>query len=215
MPTGSTLPVSWCSRSFTKVSVSASTLVIGPLSHIAVSMLCASRSPVTPEPASLGVQPPQRRPALRHVLGDGPVLQELGAVVVGPPDPALVDQLPGEAHRGHAAVVVPDHVRHAGLLDRGHHRLALGHVHGERLLAQDRLAVGGRRQRDLLVQVVGHADVDGVDVVALDQLAPVGLGRGVAPGRRRTPATFAASRAQTACSTGRCSSSGKKFATLR
>ena len=53
MPTGSTLPVSWCSRSFTKVSVSAITLVIGPFSHIAVSMLCASRSPVTPEPAAL------------------------------------------------------------------------------------------------------------------------------------------------------------------
>jgi hypothetical protein len=52
MPTGSTLPVSWCRRSFTKVSVSAMTRLIGPFSHIAVSMLWASRSPVTPEPAA-------------------------------------------------------------------------------------------------------------------------------------------------------------------
>ena len=82
---------------------------------------------------------------------------------------------------GTPPVIVPDHVRHAGLLDRRHHGLALGHVHGQGLLAQDGLAVGSRRQGDLLVQIVGHADVDGVDVGALDQLAPVGLDRSVAP----------------------------------
>ncbi len=53
MPTGSTLPVSACMRSFTKVSVIAQTELMGPLCHMAVSIQWASRSPVTPEPAAL------------------------------------------------------------------------------------------------------------------------------------------------------------------
>ena len=48
------VPGSSCSsRSLTNVSVVAATLVIGPASHIAVSMECASRSPVTPLPDTL------------------------------------------------------------------------------------------------------------------------------------------------------------------
>ena len=50
--TGSTLPVSTCLRSLTNVSVAATTRWIGPLSHSAVSIECASRSPVTPDPAT-------------------------------------------------------------------------------------------------------------------------------------------------------------------
>ena len=38
--------------------------------------------------------------ALRQVLRDGPVLQELGAVVEDPPQPALVDQLLGKVTAG-------------------------------------------------------------------------------------------------------------------
>ena len=34
------------------------------------------------------------------------------------PEPAFVDQLLGQRDGRNAAVVVPDHVRHAGLLDR-------------------------------------------------------------------------------------------------
>ena len=52
MPTFSTLPVRLCIRSLTNVSVIAQTLWIGPLSQMAVSMQCASRSPVTPLPAA-------------------------------------------------------------------------------------------------------------------------------------------------------------------
>ena len=52
MVTGSTLPVSACFRSLTKVSVWATTRRMGPLSHWAVSIEWASRSPVTPEPAT-------------------------------------------------------------------------------------------------------------------------------------------------------------------
>jgi len=53
MPTGSTLPVSACLRCLTKVSVAAVTRAMGPLSHSAVSIEWARRSPVTPEPATL------------------------------------------------------------------------------------------------------------------------------------------------------------------
>ena len=52
MPTGCTLPVAVCVRSLMNVSVIAVTFVIEPFSHSAVSMQCASKSPVTPLPAA-------------------------------------------------------------------------------------------------------------------------------------------------------------------
>ena len=98
-----------------------------------------------------------------------------------PAELATVDDVLRERHRRDAAVVVPDGVRHARLLDGGAHLLTLGHVHRQRLLAEDRLAVLGRLDGDLGVQVVGGADVDGVDVIGGDELAPVGLDPLVAP----------------------------------
>ena len=95
--------------------------------------------------------------------------------------PSSIDLL-GQRDGRHAAVVERDHVGHAGLLDGGDHLLGLGHVHGQRLLADDHLAGLGGGQHDLVVHVVGRADVDQVDVLALDQLPPVGLDRLVAPG---------------------------------
>ena len=53
MPTFSTFPVRLCLRSLMKVSVIAETRSMPPLSQSAVSMQCASRSPVTPLPATL------------------------------------------------------------------------------------------------------------------------------------------------------------------
>ena len=85
--------------------------LIGPLSHIAVSMQCASRSPVTPLPATLGIEPPQSGAALRQILRDRPVLQKFGAVVEDPAEAALVDDLFSKRDRRNAAVIVPDHVR--------------------------------------------------------------------------------------------------------
>ena len=65
-----------------------------------------------------GVEPPQAGAALRQVGGDRPVLQEVGAVVEDAAELAFVDELLGERDGRDAAVVVPDDVRHAGLLDR-------------------------------------------------------------------------------------------------
>ena len=130
----------------------------------------------------LGVEPPQGHAALRHVGRDRVVLVVGGAVVERPADAALVDDLLGQRDGRHAAVVERDHVGHARLLDGGDHLLGLGDVHGQRLLADDHLAGLGRGDHDLVVQHVGHADVDQVDVRAGDELLPVEFHRLVAPG---------------------------------
>ena len=92
-----------------------------------------------------------------------------------PAEPALVDELLGQGDGGDAAVVVPDRVRHAGLLDRLDHRRGLLEGPRQGLLAEDHLARLGRGDGDRGVRVVGRADVDRVDVLAVDQLMPVGL----------------------------------------
>ena len=83
-------------------------------------------------------------PALREVGFDGPVLEEFRAVVENAAELPFLDELLGERDRGDAAVVVPHHVRHAGLLDRRDHLAALRGVHRQRLFAQNRLLVGRR-----------------------------------------------------------------------
>ncbi len=187
MPTFSTLPVRLCLRSLMKVSVMA--LTRGDAAVEPQGGVDAMGEQVAGDAAAGGghVQPPESRPALRQVRVDGPVLEELGAVVEDLAQPALVDQLLGQGDGGHAAIVVPDHVRHAGLLDGLHHLEPFGAVHGQRLFAQDHLAGRRRGQGDFGVGVVRRADVDHVDVLALDELAPVGFDRFVAPGGRRTP----------------------------
>ena len=61
MVTFSILPVRVCLRSLMNVSVVAVTLSMVPLSHMAVSMQWASKSPVTPLPATLASK--RQRPA--------------------------------------------------------------------------------------------------------------------------------------------------------
>ena len=106
-----------------KVSVIAETRSMPPLSQSAVSMQCARRSPVTPLPATLTSSRHSAAPPCGRSLRDRPVLQELGAVMEDPAQPALVDELLGQRHGRDAAVVVPDHIRHAGGFDRLHHPL--------------------------------------------------------------------------------------------
>ena len=91
------------------------------------------------------------------------------------------DDLLDEADRRDAAVVVADEVRDTRRLDRRHHFLALGGGAGERLFGDDHLAGLGGGDGDVVVQVVGHADVDQVDVRPGDQRPPVGLDALVAP----------------------------------
>ena len=128
---------------------------------------------MTPLPAAFDVDPPQPGAALRQVGRDRPVLQEVRAVVEDAAEPAFVDELLGQRDGRHAAVVVPDRVGtpafstastiswpSAVFIDSGFsHRIILP-------------AFGGG-DRDVVVQVVRHADVDRVDVgiVSEEQLA--------------------------------------------
>ena len=127
------------------------------------------------------VEAPEPFAALRQVGGDGPVLQELGAVMEDASELPLVDELLDHRDGRDAAVVVPDRVRHAGLLDRGGHRLRFLRGPPERLLAHHHLAGLRRRDGDVVMRVVRAGDVDDVDVLAADQLAPVRGVRLVAP----------------------------------
>ena len=125
-----------------------------------------------------GARDPRR---LRQLGGDRPVLEEVGAVVEHAAQFAGGHDVLRERHGGEEAVVIPDEVREARLLACGDHFLALLTVEGEGLFAEDHLAILDALQGDLGVRVVRGADVDGVDVGARDQLAPVGLVGGVAP----------------------------------
>ena len=149
-------------------------------------MQWARRSPVTPLPATFSVEAPQALAALRQILGDRPVLEELRAVVEDAPELPLIEETLEQDHRRHAPVVVPDRVRDTRGLDGRDHRRGLDGSAAERLLAHHHLAGLGGRDGDVVMRVVGARDVDEVDVLPLDQLAPVGFDRLVAPvGRER------------------------------
>jgi hypothetical protein len=100
------------------------------------------------------------------------------------PELLLVQELLDHRHCGNAPVVVPDGVRHAGLLDGGHHLQRFLRVAAERLLAHHHLAGLRRGDRDLAVRIVRARDVDDVDVPPRDEIAPVRVIRLVAPVRR-------------------------------
>ena len=73
-------------------------------------------------------------------------------------------------------IVETDHVDHTGPFGVTPHVLGASRVQRERLLAQDVLAVVGRRDGDRRVGIVRRNDVDDVDVVALDDRPPIGVG---------------------------------------
>ena len=143
----------------------------------------AVRQKIAGDPAARDacIEPPKRRAALRQIFGDRPVLQELRPVVIDLAEPSLVDEMFGERHRRHAAIVVPHHVRDAGLLDRGDHLRPLRLIAAERLLTHDHFARLGGSDRDLGVRVIGRCNVNQVDVLPRDELSPVGFGGLVVP----------------------------------
>ncbi len=90
-------------------------------------------------------------------------------------DAAVSDEAPGDLDGGHATVVeVDDGVLSAGFgrLEGGEHPLGLGDGVGDGLLDDHVFAGLEGRNGDLGVHVAGGADVNDVDVVALDDLPP-------------------------------------------
>jgi len=94
---------------------------------------------------------------------------------------AFVDQLLGHGDGGHAAVVVPHHVGHAGLFDGIDDSFRFGGVAAERLFAHHHFAGLGGGDGDVVMRVVGAGDIDEIDFGILDDAAPVGGDVGIAP----------------------------------
>jgi len=128
-----------------------------------------------------GVETPEGGSALWKFFGHGPVLKEVGAVVVDTAEFSGVDDFLGKGDGGEEAVVIPDEVGEAGGFHGFYHFEALFAVEGEGLFAEDHFAIFDGGHGDVVMRVVGGADVDGVDVVTFDEFTPVGLGVGVAP----------------------------------
>jgi hypothetical protein len=160
-------------RSLTKVSVSAETPVIRrPVTNCARSAMCADVA----ERAGSG-QLPAQPPDERELRIDDPVLQVHRPHVPDLAEPPVGDERAQERRGRDPPVVEPAHRPDPvgpGLGRGGRHLPRLVGGVGERLLAQHVLAGGQRGQGDLGVAVTGRTDVDDVDVVALDELAPVG-----------------------------------------
>ena len=118
-----------------------------------------------------------------------PVLQVGAAEVVDLADLAGLDELAGQAHGRHEAVVEGAHVLDAGGLHALPGLVALVGVAPQRLLADDVLAGLRGGDRRLGVEVVGPRVVEQADALVGDQRAPVGhvAGEAVARARPRPP----------------------------
>ncbi len=97
------------------------------------------------------------------------------------PEASFINELLGQRDRGRAAIIIPNHVRHARFLDGLDHLQALNPIQGQRLFAQYSFAGLCGRNRDLFVHIVGAGDVNERDIVARDELAPIRFVRFVAP----------------------------------
>ena len=114
----------------------------------------------------------------------GPRTLGVGAVVAEQVDPDVADladsagrdQAMGELNGRGVAVVEADGRGHAGGRDRVGDLLGLGQVASGGLLDPDVLARLGGGHGDVAVGEVRAGDTDQVDVVAADELAPLGCG---------------------------------------
>jgi hypothetical protein len=86
---------------------------------------------------------------------------------------ALVDQFLGQTDERVAQIGVAGEVADAGLGRRLGDLGRFAGIEPDRLFGVEVLAGGDGGERDLSVQVRGHADVDDVDVAVGHQLAPV------------------------------------------
>jgi hypothetical protein len=129
-------------------------------------------------------------------------------------DDACVDELLGVGDGGRFAVVEEDAVLDAVLFDGFDHRARFGEGVREGFLAQHDFAMLGSLDRDGRVQVAWRGHIDEVDVLAGDDLLPVGgvLSKPYLWAASRTRASL---RPQMTFSTGSISSSGKKRLTWR
>jgi hypothetical protein len=101
-----------------------------------------------------------------------PVLQVGPTVMVKLADAPFIYQLLCEHHRRGPAIVVTEHVNAFVGADCIKHALCFGDCIGQRFFAQDSLLSVSRGDRDWHMQFAGSADVNHVNVLALDDLFP-------------------------------------------
>ena len=123
------------------------------------------------------IHPPEQRDVRIH----GPVLQIIGTEVIDAPDAPFIDELPGEGDGRHAAVVEPHGIELPALLRGGRHAFGLAAIHGHRLLAGHDLARLQRGDGNIVMRVIGRADIDDADLRIVDDGPPVGDGIFPAP----------------------------------
>ncbi len=128
-----------------------------------------------------GIETPESRAALREVFGHRPVLQEIGTVVEDATQVAALDDFFGQGDGGEETVVVPNEVGQSGFFDGLHHFLAFGAIECQGFFAENHFARLDGGEGDFGVEIVGGADVHGIDIIARDDFFPVGFGVGVAP----------------------------------
>ena len=118
--------------------------------------------------------PPVEPPIERDLGIDEFVRQPAAAPELQLADGAFVDHALHQRNGGEAPIVEADRIQHAGPPRRIQGTPAFGVGGGEGLLAEHRLARRGGRSGDLGMGAGRRADVDDVDVLALDDPAPVG-----------------------------------------
>src|SRR5690625_2653616 len=182
------LKLSATGRSLTNVSIIPETpRKRWPVTNWVRSMMWAPMSPSAPEPAfslssrhESGASASASQSWRYWARGTGagrPAPAVLRGDPAAPPDPPPGDEPPRELARGDPPVGEADHRPHAvGARCVGccGHLLGLGDRVGHRLLHEDVLAGLEGGDRDLGVRVSRCTDVDDVDVVTLDDPAPVG-----------------------------------------
>ena len=94
---------------------------------------------------------------------------------------AFINQLFCQSHRRDPAVVVPDGIRNACVFYRLAHFLPLLNIHRERFFTENHLAGLGRCDGDLVMQIVWRANINGVNVIAFDEFAPIRLDGLISP----------------------------------
>ena len=192
---------------------------IGPLSQVAVSIECASRSPGHPNQATSTSrrQRALHRPAARPRRWSSPAGRSPGSGTVSA-DALLVHELLGErAMARHAPVVVPDHVRARRPLRPPESSPRASAAFIARGFSQaTHLPVASGLDGDLLACVTFGLPMSTKSTSSrATTLLPVGLHRLVAPDVLRRSRALSSLRAHRHLRTGSCSSSGKKWLTLR
>ena len=99
----------------------------------------------------------------------------------------LINHILSHRHRRDAAVVERDQIGDTGSLHRFSHLQSLSRIERQRFFADDHLAGFSRSDGNFGVKIVGHADLNDIDLFVLNHLAPVSGPGLIAPALSKGP----------------------------